>query len=129
MRAIDTNVLVRLVTRDDSGHVRAAQDFVAKGAWVSHLVLAETVWVLESNYEFDARTIAETIEMLLNHAQIVAQDPDVVGAALAEYRKRPAAGFSDCLILEIARRNGHLPLGTFDHDLGRIDGAERLRGA
>jgi predicted nucleic-acid-binding protein len=129
MRAIDTNVLVRLVTRDDPAQVRSAEDFVAKGAWVSHLVLAETVWVLESNYEFDARSIAESVGMLLNHAQIVTQDADVVGAALAEFRSRPATGFSDCLILEIARRNGHLPLGTFDRDLGRIDGAERLKGA
>lgn len=128
MRAIDTNVLVRLVTRDDPAQVRAANDFVAMGAWVSHLALAETIRVLESNYEFDARTIAETVEMLLNHAQIATQDADVVGAALAEFRRRPAAGFSDCLILEIARRNGHLPLGTFDRDLGLIDGAQRLGG-
>ena len=126
MHAIDTNVLVRLVARDDPEQVSAAKGFVEKGAWVSHLVLAETVWVLESVYEFGARAVADAIEMLLNHAQIVIQDADVASAALAEFRRRPAAGFSDCLILEIARRNGHLPLGTFDRDLGRIDGAERL---
>ena len=37
-----------------------------------------------------------------------------------------AAGFSDNLIVEIARKNGHLPLGTFDRDLAKVDGAERL---
>ena len=42
------------------------------------------------------------------------------------FRSRPALGFSDCLILEIARKAGHLPLGTFDRELGKIDGAKRL---
>jgi predicted nucleic acid-binding protein len=35
-------------------------------------------------------------------------------------------GFSDCLVLESARKAGHLPLGTFDRDLAKLDGAERL---
>ncbi len=43
MRAVDTNVLVRLVARDDPTQVAAAENFVARGAWISHLVLAETV--------------------------------------------------------------------------------------
>jgi predicted nucleic-acid-binding protein len=41
MRAVDTNVLVRLVTRDDRRQVAAAESFVNKGAWVSTLVLME----------------------------------------------------------------------------------------
>jgi predicted nucleic acid-binding protein len=41
MRAVDTNVLVRLVTRDDRKQVAAAEAFVNKGAWVSTLVLME----------------------------------------------------------------------------------------
>ena len=48
MRAVDTNVLVRLVTRDDPKQVRAAEAFVANGAWVPHLVLVEAMWVLET---------------------------------------------------------------------------------
>jgi predicted nucleic-acid-binding protein len=39
----DTNVLVRLLARDDSKEAKAADQFIAKGAWVSHLVLAETL--------------------------------------------------------------------------------------
>lgn len=46
MRAVDTNVLVRLVARDDARQVDAAEAFVERGAWVSHLVLAEMTWVL-----------------------------------------------------------------------------------
>lgn len=127
MRAIDTNVLVRLMTRDDPKQVASAESFVSKGAWVSHLVLGEALWVLESVYEVDAHHCATAVEMLQNHTSIVLQDSDVVAAALEHFRRKPSLGFSDCLILEIARKSGHLPLGTFDRALGKLDGAERLR--
>ena len=126
MRAVDTNVLVRLITRDDEDQVAAAEAFVRKGAWVSHLVLAETTWVLSSAYALGHGEIATALEMLLNHAELTVQDADVVAAAVEHYRKRPSLGFSDCLVLEIARKAGHLPLGTFDRVLGKLQGAERI---
>jgi predicted nucleic acid-binding protein len=72
MRAIDTNVLVRLITRDDEGQARQSDRFVEKGAWVS---------------------------------------------PTAQFRARPALGFSDCLMLQLARKAGQLLLGTFDRAL------------
>lgn len=90
MRVVDTNLLVRLIVRDDAAQVAAA------------------------------------VEILLNHAQLAIQDPDVVARALTHFRNRPALGFSDGLVLEIARKAGHLPLGTFDRGLARLEGAERL---
>jgi len=39
MRAVDTNLLVRLIVRDDLKQVDAAEAFVAGGAWISHLPL------------------------------------------------------------------------------------------
>ena len=62
----------------------------------------------------------------LAHAQLSLQQADVVAAALSQFRSRPALGFSDCLVLESARKAGHLPLGTFDRPLARLDGTERL---
>ena len=67
MRAIDTNLLVRLLVRDSATQVDAAEAFIANGAWVSHLVLVETMWVLDAVYERTPRQIAKSIEMLLNH--------------------------------------------------------------
>ena len=58
MRAVDTNVLVRLATRDDAKQVAAAEAFIAPGAWVSHLVLAEAMWVLASVYDLGPAAIA-----------------------------------------------------------------------
>ncbi len=126
MRAVDTNLLVRLLTRDDPKQVAAAEAFVAKGAWVSHVVLAETTWVLVSVYELGPAEIVTALEMLLEHENLSLQDPDAIASALVHYRKKPALGFSDCLVLEVARKAGHLPLGTFDRELGKLDGAHKL---
>ena len=126
MRSVDTNVLVRLITRDDPPQVVAAEDFVASGAWVSHLALAEATWVLGSVYGRDPKAIATAVEMLLSHEHLTVQDADVVAAANAQFRKRPKLGFSDCLIVEIARKAGHTPVATFDRSLGKVDGVQRL---
>lgn len=127
MLAVDTNVLVRLIARDDPRQVAAAEAFVAKGAWISHLVLLEAVWVLGAVYELGPKELATAVQMLLDHAQLAIQDADVVAEALKQLRKKPSLGFSDCLVLEVARKAGHLPLGTFDRDLGRLSGAAILR--
>ncbi|MEA2489163.1 MAG: hypothetical protein QOH21_955 [Acidobacteriota bacterium] len=126
MRAIDTNVLVRVLTRDHDEQLAAAEAFVRNGAWVSQVVLAETVWVLRSKYKLGHDAVATVIEMLLDHEQFIIQDHDVAETALLQYRQKPALGFSDCLIIASARRAGHLPLGTFDNGLSKLPGAERL---
>jgi predicted nucleic-acid-binding protein len=127
MRAIDTNVLVRLIAGDDARQSAAAATFVRAGAWVSHLVLAETSWVLSSVYELAPEQVASAVEMLLDHEALTVQDADVVARALALFKEHPALGFSDCLVLEVARQAGHIPLGTFDRGLSKLEGAERIR--
>lgn len=126
MRALDTNVLVRLLTGDDPKQVARAEHFVAKGAWVSCLVLAEAIWVLDSVYARTPAALARSIQMLLEHDTLVLQDADAVEAALAHFVARPALGFSDCLVLEIARKAGHKPLGTFDKGLTKLPDTQKL---
>jgi predicted nucleic-acid-binding protein len=126
MRAVDTNIVVRVLARDDQRQVQQAEAFVAGGAWISHIVLAEAVWVLSAKYGLGPGDVADVIEKLLNHQEFVVEDPSTIAAALTRFRGRPGLGFSDCLILETARKAGHRPLGTFDRELGKIDGARRL---
>ncbi len=116
MRAVDTNVLVRLVTRDERKQVAAAESFESKGAWVSTLVLMEATWVLTAVYDLTHAEIATAIDMLLHHRDLTIQESDSAAAALEQYRNRPALGFSDCLIL----------VGTFNRNLSKLDGAEGL---
>lgn len=126
MLAIDTNVLVRLLARDDTKQALATDQAVAKGAWISHLVLAEAIWVLDAVYARSPKQLIAALDLLLLHESLVLQDADVVSAALAQFRAKPALGFSDCLVLEIARKAGHLPLATFDRALAKLTGAKKL---
>jgi predicted nucleic-acid-binding protein len=126
MRAVDTNLLVRLLVRDDAHQVSVAEKFIAQGAWVSHLVLAETLWVLDAIYERAPAQIGLAVDQLLAHTALALQDADVVAAALEKFRAYPGLGFSDCLVLEIARKAGHLPLGSFDRQLAKLAGTQRL---
>jgi predicted nucleic-acid-binding protein len=126
MRAVDTNVLVRLVARDDARQVAAAEQFVDKGAWVPQLALAEATWVLSAVYDLGASAIATAVEMLLSHQNLTLENSDVVANALEIFRRRPALGFPDCLMLEVARKAGHLPLGSFDRTLSKLEGVQRL---
>jgi predicted nucleic-acid-binding protein len=93
MRAVDTNVLVRLVTRDGTQQVAAAKRFVARGAWVPQIVLVEAVWVLDSVYDLGSAEIAIAVEMLLNHKDLTVQDSDAIASALVSYRKKPSVNF------------------------------------
>jgi len=126
MRALDTNLLVRLIVRDDASQVETAETFVSGGAWVSHLVLAQTIWVLDAVHGRSTPQLAAAIEMMLNHEHLSIQDSDVVARALEQFRAQPKVGFSDCLVLEIARKAGHLPLGTFDRHLSRLQDTQRV---
>jgi len=62
----------------------------------------------------------------LGAAPVMIQDRDVAAAALAAFRRRPASGFSDCPVVELARKAGHSPLGTFDATQARVDGVVRV---
>ena len=126
MLAIDTNVLVRLLVRDDARQAALADQFVAKGAWVSHLVLAETFWVLDAVYDRKPAQLIAALDLLLAHETLVLQDADTVVNALVDFRAKPALGFSDCLVLAIAKKAGHVPLGTFDQGLAHLTGAHKI---
>ena len=126
MRAVDTDVLVRLLVRDDARQVKLAEAFIDGNAWISQLVLAETMWVLESVYDRTPLQLAAALEILLEHETLTLQDADTVSAALQNFKRKPALGFSDCLVLEIARKAGHTPLGTFDKGLAKLAGAQQL---
>lgn len=84
MIAIDTNVLVRLLTGDDPKQAAAAQSLFAAGPiWIAKTVLLETGWVLRSLYEFEEAAIADAFRRLLGLKNVHAEDEPSVAAALA----------------------------------------------
>lgn len=124
MRAIDTNVLIRLIIDEEQS--AAAERFARDGVWVSTLVLAEAAWVLAKLYHWKPAAVADAVEVLLDTENLVMQDSNAVPRALGLFRARPSLGLTDCLIIELAREAGHLPLGTFDRKLSKAPGTELL---
>jgi len=84
------------------------------------------MWVLSAVYDLGPERNRDGRRDDSHHQDLTVQDADTVAAALDHFRRRPALGFSDCLILEVARKAGHLPLGTFDRPLSKLPGAQRL---
>lgn len=128
MRSVDTNILVRALTGDDRIQSPAAVAFIQKNrpVWISHAVLMETVWVLESVYNQVKPELVEALVRIIDNKDLTLQEPSVVRAALSLYQSKGKLNFEDCLILEVARSVGHLPLTTFDKALAKAVGAESL---
>lgn len=112
MHAVDTKVLLHLLARDDRKQLASAEAFVAQGAWVSHLVLAEAIWVLSAVYGRTPAQLIAALAMMLAHQHLVLQDASTVVAALAHFKRRPALGFSDCLALELEKRRARQGIGA-----------------
>lgn len=122
MKGLDTNVLVRYLTRDDEAQFRAARQLMkqlkssGKTGYISVLVLAELSWVLSVSYGFDRATLASTFAKILQTAEFTIEDRDLVGEAVEEFAAGKA-GFADCLIGVRNRAAGCEATATFDRAL------------
>jgi predicted nucleic-acid-binding protein len=84
MTAVDTNVLVRLLTGDDPKQAAAAKALFADGpVWIAKTVLLETAWVLRSSYGFDDKAIVDVFTKLLGVENVHAEDESSIAAALS----------------------------------------------
>jgi predicted nucleic-acid-binding protein len=84
MIAVDTNVLVRLLTQDDPKQAAAARSlFAAEPIWIAKTVLLETAWVLRSLYGFEESAIRDAFTRLLGLKNVRSEDEPSVSAALA----------------------------------------------
>lgn len=84
MTAVDTNVVVRLLTGDDVEQAAAAKSLLAsEPIWIAKTVLLETGWVLRSVYGFNEETIRNALGKLLGLKNVQVEDQTAVAAALA----------------------------------------------
>jgi predicted nucleic-acid-binding protein len=84
MTAVDTNVVVRLLTGDDTKQAAAAKSLFASGPiWIAKTVLLETGWVLRSLYGYDESAIHNAFMKLLGLKNVHMEDEPSVAAALA----------------------------------------------
>lgn len=131
MIGLDTNVLVRYLTRDDRAQFDRACEAIlgldARGdsARLDALVLCELSWVLESAYGFDRARVADTLAALLDAGTFEIEDRDLVRTAI-ERSRAPGGDFSDHLIGLRNRRAGCDKSLTFDRALRRSPDFELL---
>lgn len=123
MESFDTNVVLRMVYRDDPFQADRAslawQAAVASGGiFLTVVVLVELAWVLRVAAKFDRAAIAAALESLSDAQGVRVEEAHRVRRAIARF-KVGAADFSDCLILETARDAAALPVSTFDERFAR----------
>ena len=101
MRAIDANVVVRYLTRDDPGQAAKARAVVDAGnVFVGTTVLLETEWVLRSVYGFSSRNVADALLAFAGLPGVTIESPALLAEALA--RTRNGMDFADALHLGAA---------------------------
>lgn len=124
MGAVDTNVLVRLLVADDRGQTSRAEAFLEAHSpvWISTVVLVETVWVLTAVYRWPRAQILAMLQAATNSRDFAFQAVEPVRMAVHLYASSKG-DFSDCLALELARAEGHLPFATFDKTAAKLAGA------
>jgi predicted nucleic-acid-binding protein len=119
MIAVDTNVLVRLVTNDDSRQAQMAQDALEAAVRagetlvVVHVVLCELVWVLTSSYGYSKAQCLEVLSRLLGFAALRFESRQVAAAAAKAWRSC-RADFADALVGLTAAELGADHVLTFD---------------
>lgn len=130
MIALDTNALVRLLTRDDEALARRAKeafdDHAANGSlFVADIVLVELCWTLARSYGLSRADIARAVRALLDNASIALESAGVVKQALASF-EAGGADFPDCFIVAKAAAAGCNRILSFDRRMAALPNVELL---
>ena len=119
MIGLDTNILVRYLTRDDEQQWQQAVTVIQHNqlCFISNIVLCELVWVLKSaNYSFRKDEISNVLEDMLHSAAFEFENRSTIDQALQRY-KQGKADFSDYLIGATSRQAGCIETVSFDSKL------------
>ncbi len=124
---IDTNILVRHLTGDPPDMAQRATRFLAseRGLLLVDLVVAETVYVLESFYEAPRRQVAEAIRSLIAFDSIVCVDPALLLRAVEVY-ETDRLDFAEAYLVACAETTDVGRVASFDRAVDRMDTVERV---
>lgn len=131
MIGIDTNVLLRLLIRDNDAQVRAAEKVIAahcsaeEPGFVSRIVIVEVVWALRGFYNYDRAQVAASIRALLNISEIEVESAEEIHRAIADF-EGSSAGFADCLLARTNESAGCEHTVTFDRKAAKLGGFKLL---
>jgi predicted nucleic-acid-binding protein len=129
--ALDTNVLVRFLVRDDEGQLQAARRLIeahlqrGEALFVPVTVFLELEWVLRARYRFNKTTVLKALSELLSAQELRFDREHALEIALNLY-KQEGADLADCLHLALAHEARESPMWTFDRLASRIPGAQAV---
>lgn len=124
---VDTNVLVRHLTGDPPAMAARATAYLENESQLllTDLIVAETVYVLESFYEVPRTQIAEAMRSLVGFASVVTIDPALLLRTLEIY-ETDAVGFADSYLVACAESTGVNRVASFDRSIDRVGTIERV---
>ncbi|WP_431103764.1 PIN domain-containing protein [Roseateles noduli] len=131
MGAVDTNVLIRCIVRDDPRQfdavARLRECYVREGSklFVPVTVLLEFEWVLRSRFGFGKAEVIGAMSKVLNARDLLVDREMAMGDALAVF-KLCDADLADCMHARISAWEGQGPLHTFDRCASTLPGAQLL---
>jgi len=130
MIGLDTNVVVRYLTHDHPAQTTAAvkvMDSLSTDSpgFLSLIVIAELVWVLEAAYRFKKNEVAQVLEILLRSQELVIERAEIVAQALRKF-SASRADFADCLIERSAHAAECQYTVTFDRNAESAAGMRML---
>jgi predicted nucleic-acid-binding protein len=120
MTALDTNILVRYLTRDDEGQFQKVLRLLNRrdgSFYVCDLVLVETDWVLRSLYEWTGTEVADALTLLTTISNLFFEDESRLRLSLKGLRD--GADLADELIVRASRDHGAGAFVTFDKGIVR----------
>ena len=119
MIALDTNVVVRIVTRDDPEQAEAAVAALEnQPLWLAKTVLLETEWVLRYSYALSREVVEHAFLELLGLENLEVEDRSSVLSAIAAWRE--GMDFADAL--HVASCRNATTFLTFDRELAHAAG-------
>jgi predicted nucleic acid-binding protein len=124
---IDTNILVRHLTGDPPDMAQRATRCLASehDLLLADLVVAETVYVLESFYEAPRAQVAEAVRSLIAFDSIVCVDPALLLRAVEVY-ETDRLDFAEAYLIACAETTAVGRVASFDRAVDRIDTVERV---
>jgi predicted nucleic acid-binding protein len=124
---VDTNVLVRHLTGDPPELAARATAYLSsrERLYLTDLVAAETVYVLESFYEAPRARIAQALRSLIAFESVVCVDPALLLRAVEVY-EMDRIDFAEAYLVACAESTGVGRVVSFDRSIDRVVSVERI---
>ena len=124
---VDTNILVRHLTGDPPEMAARATAYLKRETelLLTDLVLAETVYVLESFYEAPSEQVADAVRSLIAFDSVICVDPAVLLRSVEVYETE-RIDFAEAYLVACAESTGVTKIASFDRSLDRVQSVERV---